>query len=294
MAREHRVSPMTAGALAAAATPLGDGGRKLDEPAFQPYVEFLAEGGLDGIFALGTTGEGILLSVPERKRAAHLFLEASAGRLRVIVHCGAQTTADTVELAEHAAGLGADGVAVVAPPYYAFDEGALVEHFAAAADACAPTSFWLYEFAARSGYAIPIPVVERLRERAPNLAGLKVSDKPIERVEPYLLDGLAVLVGAEGLLLDAFERGAAGAVSGLAAAFPDSVARLVRERTPESLALVARLRESVERFPVNAALKTALAWRGVRVQPDVRAPLRPLSQDERRELERELEQILGG
>jgi dihydrodipicolinate synthase/N-acetylneuraminate lyase len=284
---------MNAGALAAAATPLEDGGKKLDEAAFQPYVEFLAEGGLDGIFALGTTGEGILLSVPERQRAAELFLEAAAGRLRVIVHCGAQTTADTVELAEHAAALGADGVAVVAPPYYAFDEDSLLDHFAAAAQASAPASFWLYEFAARSGYAIPIPVVERLRERAPNLSGLKVSDKPIEQVEPYLLDGLDVLVGAEGLLLDAFERGAAGAVSGLAAAFPESVVRLVRERTPESLGVVTRLRESVERYPVNAALKAALVWRGVRVQPHVRAPLRMLSADERSRLERELEEILG-
>jgi dihydrodipicolinate synthase/N-acetylneuraminate lyase len=282
---------MTAGALAAAATPLRDAGRKLDEAAFQPYVQFLADGGLDGIFALGTTGEGILLSVPERKRAAELFLEV-ARRLQVIVHCGAQTTADTVELAEHAAAFGAGGVAVVAPPYYAFDDDALFNHFAAAAEACSPTSFWLYEFAARSGYAIPIPVVERLRERAPNLSGLKVSDKPIEQVEPYLLDGLTVLVGAEGLLLDAFERGAAGAVSGLAAAFPDTVARLVRERTPESLGLVARLRESLERYPVNAALKVALAWRGVGVQPDVRAPLRELSADERNELESELAKIL--
>jgi dihydrodipicolinate synthase/N-acetylneuraminate lyase len=284
---------VSAGALAAAATPLGEAGRSLDEAAFQPYVEFLADGGLDGVFALGTTGEGILLSVPERKRAAELFLEAAGNRLQVIVHCGAQTTADTVDLAEHAAALGADGVAVVAPPYYAFDEDALLEHFAAAAEACAPTSFWLYEFAARSGYAIPLPVVERLRERAPNLSGLKVSDKPIEQVEPYLLDGLAVLVGAEGLLLDAFERGAAGAVSGLAAAFPESVARVVRERTPEALGLVARLREAVERYPVNAALKAALAWRGVRVQPDVRAPLRRLTSDERDELESELERIFG-
>jgi dihydrodipicolinate synthase/N-acetylneuraminate lyase len=283
---------VTTGALAAAATPLRDAGRKLDEAAFQPYVQFLADGGLDGIFALGTTGEGILLSVPERKRAAELFLEV-AGPLQVIVHCGAQTTADTVELAEHAAALGAEGVAVVAPPYYAFDDDALFNHFAAAAEACSPTSFWLYEFAARSGYAIPIPVVERLREHAPNLSGLKVSDKPIEQVEPYLLDGLTVLVGAEGLLLDAFERGAAGAVSGLAAAFPDTVARLVRERTPESLGLVARLRESVERYPVTAALKVALAWRGVGVQPDVRAPLRELSAAERNELESELAKILG-
>src|SRR5439155_1330284 len=99
---------MLRGALAAAVTPLRDEGAALDEYAFRPYLDFLAAGGLDGILALGTTGEGILLSAAERRRAAELFLE---GPLPVIVHCGAQTTAETTALAEHAAASGAAGVA---------------------------------------------------------------------------------------------------------------------------------------------------------------------------------------
>src|SRR6266480_1506897 len=97
---------MLRGALAAALTPLRDGGAALDEEAFGPYLDFLQAGGLDGILALGTTGEGILLSAVERRRVAELFLE---GPLPVIVHCGAQTTAETAALAEHAAGAGAAG-----------------------------------------------------------------------------------------------------------------------------------------------------------------------------------------
>jgi hypothetical protein len=62
--------------------------------------------------------------------------------------------------------------------------------------------FYLYEFEARSGYAIPLAVIERLRDRAPNLAGMKVSDSPWERLEPYLVEGLDVFVGAEALLVD--------------------------------------------------------------------------------------------
>ncbi|HSL63946.1 MAG TPA: dihydrodipicolinate synthase family protein, partial [Gaiellaceae bacterium] len=61
------------GALAAALTPLRDGGAALDDDAFAPYAEFLVRGGVDGILALGTTGEGILLSVSERRRAVGLF-----------------------------------------------------------------------------------------------------------------------------------------------------------------------------------------------------------------------------
>src|SRR5438876_11987660 len=109
---------MIAGALAAAATPLRDGGSAVDEDGFGPLVAFLAGAGLDGLLALGTTGEGILLSVPERKCVTELFLETAAGRLAVAAHCGAQTTADTVALAAHAAEAGVAGVAVIAPPYF--------------------------------------------------------------------------------------------------------------------------------------------------------------------------------
>src|SRR5207248_11045826 len=65
------------GALAAAATPLVEGGDALDEEAFGPLADFLVRGRLDGVLALGTTGEGILLAPAERMRAAELFLEAS-------------------------------------------------------------------------------------------------------------------------------------------------------------------------------------------------------------------------
>src|SRR5262249_61203027 len=123
-------------------------------------------------------------------------------------------------LASHAAEAGADAVVVIPPPYFPLDGTALEAHFATAAAACAPLPFYVYEFAARSGYQVPVAVVERLRDRVPNLRGLKVSDKPWEAVEPYLLEGLDVFVGAESLVARGLANGAAGAVSGLAALHP--------------------------------------------------------------------------
>jgi dihydrodipicolinate synthase/N-acetylneuraminate lyase len=273
------------GALAAAVTPLRDSGERLDDEAVHPYVDFLAAAELDGIFALGTTGEGLLLTPAERRTAAGLFIGAAGRRLAVVVHCGAQTTGETVDLAANAAELGADGVAVVAPPYYAFDEPSLVAHFAAAAAACAPTPFYLYEFAARSGYAIRPSVVVRVREAAPNLVGMKVSDSPFDRVEPYLDEGLDVFIGAEALVAEGLARGAVGAVSGLAAAFPEPVVALVRDATLEAAAEAGRLREALQIAPLIPAAKRALMCRGVPVREDVRAPLRPLTDDERDEID---------
>jgi dihydrodipicolinate synthase/N-acetylneuraminate lyase len=275
---------MLRGTLAAALTPLREGGAALDEDAFAPYCDFLRA--LDGVLALGTTGEGILLAVEERRRAVELFL---AGGLRVVAHCGAQTTAATIGLAEHAAAAGADGVAVIAPPYFRLDDDALLAHFAAAAQACAPLPFYVYEFERASGYAVPLPVLERLREAAPNLAGLKVSDAPWERFEPYLLEGLDVFVGPEALIARGISAGAAGAVSALASAFPERVAAAVREPGGEQAAGMGALREGIERFPRHAALKRVAARRGVPIREDVRAPLRGLSADEGRELDEWLE-----
>ena len=264
---------MLRGALAAALTPSSD-------DVYPEYVDFLATGGLDGLLALGTTGEGMLFSVPERKRVAELYVDAARGKLQVAVNCGAQTTADTVALAEHAAGAGADAVAVIAPPYFPLDDDAVLAHMTAAASACAPTPFYVYEFANASGYAVSSAVLARLRETAPNLAGMKVSDQPYDAFEPYLREGLDVFVGPEAFIGRGMQGGAVGAVSALASAFPERVAEAVRERSDG----LAPLRAALERFPRHAALKLVVARRGVAMPPDVRAPLRRLSANEEREL----------
>jgi dihydrodipicolinate synthase/N-acetylneuraminate lyase len=276
---------MLHGTLAAAVTPLRDGGARLDEDAFGPYCDFLAGAGLDGLLAFGTNGEGVLFSVDERARGFKLFVEAAAGRMQVAAHCGAQTTADTVALSAAAADAGADAVAVIGPPYFPLDAPAQLRHFAAAASACAPLPFYVYEFARTSGYPVSLEVLADLRESAPNFAGLKVSDTPWEAFAPYVLEGLAVFVGPEALIHAGMQAGAVGAVSALAAAFPVEVAAVVRDPTAEGAVRLAELRAAVERFPRQAAMKRVVAARGVPVRSDVRPPLRDLGPGEAAELE---------
>src|SRR5580704_662162 len=269
------------GTLAAAVTPLTGADGSIDADGIDGVVEFYARAGLDGVLALGTTGEGILFSLDERRLAADEYVTSAHHRLAVVVHCGAQTTHDTVALAEHAASHGAAGVAVIPPPYFALDAEAIWLHLDAAAHACAPLPFYVYEFAPRSGYAVPIDVVERLRSSAPNLAGLKVSDSPFESVKPYLLPGLDVFIGAEGLIAQGMALGAAGSVSGLAGALPELTIDAVESGTPEASARAARVRATIEPFPFHSALKFILQCRGVPIDDAVRRPLRTLSDDQR-------------
>jgi dihydrodipicolinate synthase/N-acetylneuraminate lyase len=274
MSTEVQVSALL---LAAVVTPLRDGGEALDEEAIAPLVEFVEAGGYcDGLFVAGTTGEGFLLQVKERRRAAELFRAASRGLC--VVHAGAQTTAETVALAAHAAEIGADGVAVIPPPYFPLDDRALVEHLVAAGEACAPVPFHIYVFSARSGYPVSIAAVEEVGRRLDNLAGMKVTEPSFEDVSPYLGLGLDVLVGAEGTIPEAMAAGARGAASALAGIDPARVRAVLDAPSAAGReGMLDLYRELADGGGLIAGIKAELGRRGVPLSPDMRRPLQAVS-----------------
>lgn len=277
--------------IVAGITPLTSDGASLDLDAIPAYVAFLEGHGADGVFACGTTGEGVLLDVDERRELAAAYREAVSGDL--IMHVGAQTTADTCALAAHAAEVGVDAVAVIPPPYYPLDADALTDHFVAAARAASPLPFFCYAFTARSGYPLPVDVVRRIGDAVDNLAGLKVSESPFDAVAPYLELGLPVLIGNEPLVPEGIARGAIGSVSGMASALPDVVRAAVDAADDDAAARMRDLRHRLEASgQFIAAAKHVLQWRGVPVTTGVRRPLRELTADEARDLEAAVAEFL--
>lgn len=278
--------------ITAAVTPLTDDGAAVDRDAIRPYAEFLVAHGADGVFACGTTGEGVLLSLDERRTVAAAFREALEGVL--VVHAGAQNTADTVALAEHARSIGADAVAVIPPPYYPFDADSLTAHFVAAARACAPLPFFCYAFAARSGYPLTAEVVRRIGAEVDNLAGLKVSESPFEKVAPYLELGLPVLIGNEPLIGQGLADGALGTVSGMSAAFPEVVRAALDAGDEAAVDRLRRLRATMEASgQFIAAAKHVLGRRGLPIGPGMRSPMRRLTEAEATALETDLGELIG-
>ena len=270
--------------IPAVVTPLSPDGSVLDLAAIGPYGAFLESHGADGAFVCGTTGEGILLGLDERRPVVEAYRRAISGVL--VVHAGAQTTADTVALARHAAEIGADAVAVIAPPYFPLDADALTAHFVSAARAAAPLPFYCYAFTARSGYPLPVEVIRRIAASVDNLAGLKVSESPFERVEPYLELGLPVLIGNEPLLPAGIAQGAIGTVSGMASAFPDVVRAALDTADEAAGTRLLSLRTAMEASgQFIAGAKHVLGMRGVPVSGGMRAPLRSLTKSEATDLE---------
>lgn len=211
------------------------------------------------------------------------FLACVDERVVVAFHAGAQSTAATLELVDAGCELGAGCIAVAPPPFFALDNAALASHLVAAAGACAPLPFYLYEIRQRTAYSIPLDVIQALREAADNFVGMKVSDPTWDELERYLLPGLDVMVGAEALAARGLEHGARGVVSGLAGAMPRHVVAAIAG-SGRSRPDLETLRAGLDRFPFHAAGKLAVIAQGVAIQPSVRPPLRQLEPHERADL----------
>jgi len=120
------------GAYSAMYTPFFRDGEKagqLNEEAIERLVEYGVKTGLTGMYLTGSTGEGFLLSLDERKRVYSRAVQAAKGRLKLIAHVGCLNTDDACELARYAAKVGIDWVSSVAPVYFGQNFEAAYDHY---------------------------------------------------------------------------------------------------------------------------------------------------------------------
>ena len=148
---------------------------RVDEQIMRQLVDFHIKAGVQGLFVLGSTGQGPAMTVDERKQAAAIALDQAKSRVPVVIHVGTADTGSTVELAEHAAAHKADAVAIV-PPYYYSDhsEFEIIEHYKAVHKAVSLPIF-IYENPKYSGISIPPGFAVRVKEQVPALNGIKVA-----------------------------------------------------------------------------------------------------------------------
>jgi len=203
------------GLIAAAHTPMTRGG-EINLDAVADQARLLAAGRLDAVFLAGTTGEGLSLSVAERKALVERW-RREAPDMPLIVHVGALSIADCRELADHAARFGADAIAAVAPCYH--KPAALADLVAFCADvagAAPDLPFYYYHIPSLSG--VKVNVCEFLStgaERIATLAGVKFSDPDLmDFARCVRLEGgrFNMLFGLDEMLLSALVLGADGAV----------------------------------------------------------------------------------
>jgi len=165
---------MIRGVLLPVITPFDEKVR-VDEQMMRQLVDFHIKAGVQGLFILGSTGQGPAMTIEERKQAAAVALDQAKGRVPVVIHVGTADAWSTVELAEHSAAHKADAVAIV-PPYYYSDhtEFEIMAHYKAVHQAV-PLPIYIYENPKYSGISIPPGFAVRMKEQVPALKGIKVA-----------------------------------------------------------------------------------------------------------------------
>jgi N-acetylneuraminate lyase len=191
------------GAYSALVTPYTSGNR-INVDMIERLVEYQLDNGLRGFFVGGSTGEGMLLSIEERKVLLEAVLRANRGRGKVIAHVGHVSTDEAAALAHHAAGAGADWVSSTAPVYFAQTfEGALY-HYRRIAEA-SDLPFMVYAF-----FTTVDPERDARLFEIKNLCGMKYTNidyYSVQQLQSRLNKPALFLSGVDEMLVPALASG---------------------------------------------------------------------------------------
>jgi 4-hydroxy-tetrahydrodipicolinate synthase len=270
---------MFRGTFTALVTPFRNGG--IDTAALERLLEAQITAHIDGVVAIGTTGESPTLSHEERGAVIRRSVEIAKGRCIVLAGTGSYSTRDAVEATKAAESLGVDGTLLVAPYYNKPSQEGLFRHFKTIADATS-LPIMLYNIPGRCGVDINTDTVLRLATSCRNIVAIKEASGSVERVSELrgrLPEAFTILSGDDSLTLPFMSVGAAGVVSVASNLLPSEVSALVATyRRGETAAAEQLHRRLFPLFkdlfiePNPVPVKTALGWRGL-MSPECRLPL---------------------
>lgn len=289
------------GVTVAALTPLTEDGVQVDYTAIKDYVEFLVQKGVHGIFALGTTGEGLLLTPEERKKALESFIKAVDGRVTLIAHCGALRIEEVKELLDHAKSSGADGAAIVSPFYYKYRQDEIIEFFLQATKDARDFPIYLYNIPGLTGNWITPKIAEKIHLQNPNVVGIKDSSGDLLHIISLINDtpkNFDVVVGCDRAFLTVLQMGAKGCVSGPAAVFPEFFVKLYEQFKKGDIEGAKQTQKKLTKLSLALGdgasipmLKTALKWRGLKMG-GCRAPLQLLKESDQEQFKNCVDSVL--
>ncbi|WP_299644931.1 dihydrodipicolinate synthase family protein [uncultured Chloroflexus sp.] len=291
------------GIISAMLTPFTSDVGPVDYEWLPGYVQFLADGGMHGVLALGTTGEGPSMSVAERIRTLEIIMQHRS-ELSVIAGTGCAALTDTIALSRAAVELGVDAILVM-PPFYIKQpsETGILAYFRALCDALpADARVMLYHIPQVTGVPITTTIIDGLLDSHPGqFFGLKDSSGDWEHSK-MLIDRypqLRIFTGSDRLIARALADGAAGAITALSSAFP-RLARAVFDAyhnggdVSAAQARLSAVRDLIDPINTPTALKAALAWTSNLPETALRLPLMPLSNEEAAALRAAYERIMAG
>src|SRR5213083_1231701 len=288
---------MFRGTFTALVTPFRKGA--IDFAALQNLIESQIAAGIDGIIAVGTTGESPTLTHDERKEVIRFAIQTANRRCLVLAGTGSYSTREAIAATEQAEKLGVDGALLVAPYYNKPSQEGLFRHFKAIAGATS-LPIMLYNIPGRCSVDILPETVVRLGKECRNIVAIKEASGSVERVSDLrrrMPESFTILSGDDSLTLPFMSVGATGVVSVASNLFPAEVCALVRACESGDFKSAATLHRKL--LPLFKALfiepnpvpvKTALGWRGA-MSGEVRLPLCEMSEANQASLRKTLEEF---
>ncbi|ADJ14558.1 dihydrodipicolinate synthase family protein [Halalkalicoccus jeotgali] len=276
------------GVLCPIVTPLDDG--EVDEEALASLTQFILEGGVDGLFPCGTTGEFASLAPEQRSQVIGTVAEV-AGDAPVIAGAAATSVPETLERIEEAEAAGADAAAIVGPYFHTANAaGGTQQYFEAVADESA-LPLYLYNIPMYVGDGIDAETVGALAEHD-SIRGMKDTSGDLSyflSVDRQTPEEFVLFQGFDTLLVPALRMGSNGGVHALGNVIPEVFAELLDSADAERGAelqreAIAPLFELCVEYGFAPATKAALVHRDVIPSDAVKPPLVSLDEEARAEI----------
>ena len=281
--------------LPALVTPLDDEGR-LDLASAERLIDHLYNQGVGGLYALGSTGEGVYLDVSTRQRLAELTVRMSQGRGKVIVHVGAVQGSQALELAAHAARIGADAISSI-PPFVGGYSWTEIEDYYRQLVAASSLPLVAYYIPFITGAAVPLEKLATLAD-LPGVCGYKFTDSNLyvmQRLAARLRDDQILYNGPDEALALGLAIAAHGGIGTTYNFMPGLILRIaaaVRDgRFTEAIAAQKEANGIIEillSLQGLAATKQILYWQGLIDTPRCAPPRASLTAEEQATLRRRL------
>lgn len=257
-------------------------------PAVKKNARFLANSGIQGLYVGGSSGEGFLQSLDERKQVLEAVMEEVGGELVVFAQVGAVSTRDSVELAKHAYTLKVDGMSSVPPFYYKVSDNAVEKHWMAMIES-APIPFIMYHIPATTGFHMSSSLFQRMIAHE-QVIGLKITTASTYELQQYKRiagEEFTVFNGPDEQYLAGRTMGADAGIGGTYGIMPELFINIERAYVKGDIAeaqkwqfIVNEIIADLLSVPIFGAIKEILRMRGLDCG-GVRMPLEPISSADR-------------
>ena len=274
------------GVLTAMVTPFRNG--NVDWECLESFTEWQIEQGIDGLVAVGTTGESPTLDHAEHSEVIASVVNTATGRVPVVAGTGSNSTREAIHLTKSAHDANVEAMLVVTPYYNKPSQEGLFNHFAAIAEAT-DKPIILYSIPSRCVIEIKVDTLVRLRSKFPHVNIIKESGGSCDRVcqiRQALGDDMTILSGDDSLTLPFMSVGAKGVISVASNLYPKQLVDMVRAALREDYATAREIQEIlyplfIDLFvePNPAPVKAMMKRAGIINSADVRRPLCGLSEE---------------